>query len=157
GFGVVPVPLYKAYEEDVNYYQTLVHNMARIVAIAECSTEKSQASAYLDYVSRNSADILEQYYDVQTTAKVGGVAGENNVKMLTYIRNHVRSCFDKTFEDAIADYTYDTDADALGSRWHYMLQLNGFVLPSISTPYSAYYQDKQETLDDIYEQWNTLN
>ncbi|MBQ7355905.1 MAG: hypothetical protein IJW66_00755, partial [Clostridia bacterium] len=156
GFGVVPVPLYKAYEEDVNYYQTLVHNMARIVAIAECSTEKSQASAYLDYQSRNSADILEEYYTVQLAAKVGGVAGENNKKMLTYIRNHVRSCFDKTFEDAIADYTSDTDADALNNRWHYMLQSNGFVMDTISTQYNAYYQDKQEKIDDIYEQWNSL-
>lgn len=156
GFGVVPVPLYKAYEEDVNYYQTLVHNMARIVAIAECSTEKSQASAYLDYQSRNSADILEEYYTGQLAAKVGGVAGENNVRMLTYIRNHVRSCFDKTFEDAIADYKGDTDSNALMNRWHYRLQSEGFVLPSISTMYTSLRGDKQEDLKDIYEQWNSL-
>ena len=156
GFGVVPVPLYKAYQKDVNYYQTLVHNMARIVAIAECSTEKAQASAYLDYQSRHSADILEDYYTVQLAAKVGGVAGENNIKMLTYIRNHVRSCFDKTFEDAIADYTGDTDSTALMNRWHYLLQSNKFVMRGISTSYNGLYQDKQAKLTTIYNQWNSL-
>ena len=156
GFGVVPVPLYKAYQKDVNYYQTLVHNMARIVAIAECSTEKSQASAYLDYQSRNSADILEEYYTGQLAAKVGGVAGENNVRMLTYIRNHVRSCFDKTFEDAIADYKGDTDSNALMNRWHYRLQSEKFVMSGISTMYDSLREDKQKDLTDIYKQWNSL-
>jgi hypothetical protein len=130
--------------------------MARIVSIAKCSTEKSQASAYLDYQSRNSAEILEQYYTVQLAAKVGGVAGENNQKMLTYIRNHVRSCFDKTFEDAIADYLGDTDSTATQQRWHYMLQTNGFVKPGISTEYNAYYLDKQKNLNTIYTEWNKL-
>ena len=156
GFGVVPVPLYKPYEENTNFYQTLVHNMARIVAVSACSTEKSQASAFLDYMSRNSADILEEYYTVQLAAKVGGVAGENNVKMLTYIRNHVRTCFDKTFEDAIADYMLETDSGAYGKRWHYMLQTNKFSMPGISTQYYAYYLEKQKNLDTIYDQWNSL-
>ena len=155
GFGVVPVPLYKKYEKDVNFYQTLVHNMARIVSIAECSTKKAQASAYLDYQSRNSADILEQYYTVQLAASVGGVSGENNKKMLTYIRNHVRNCFDKTFEDAIANYLGQMDSTAEAKRWHYMLQSNKFVMPSISTQYNAYYLEKQENLETIYKQWNS--
>jgi hypothetical protein len=157
GFGVVPVPLYKAYEADVNYYQTLVHNMARIVSVAKCSTEKAQASAYLDYQSRNSAEILEDYYTVQLAASVGGLAGENNKKMLTYIRNHVRSCFDKTFEDAIADYTGDTDSTAVRQRWHYMLQSNKFVMPTIATQYNSFYLNKQKGLDTVYAAWNKLS
>jgi hypothetical protein len=157
GFGVVPVPLYKAYEADVNYYQTLVHNMARIVSVAKCSTEKAQASAYLDYQSRNSAEILEDYYTVQLAASVGGLAGENNKKMLTYIRNHVRSCFDKTFEDAIADYTGDTDSTAVQQRWHYMLQSNKFVMPTIATQYNSFYLNKQKGLDTVYAAWNKLS
>ena len=157
GFGVVPVPLYKAYDANTNYYQTLVHNIARIVAIAKCSTEKSQASAYLDYVSRNSADILDEYYTVQLASAVsGGEAGNNNNKMLTYIRNHVRTCFDKTFEDSIADYMLETDSGAYGKRWHYMLQTEKFSMPTISTQYEAYYLEKQRNLDTIYAQWNTL-
>ena len=157
GFGVVPVPLYKAYEANTNYYQTLVHNIARIVSIAKCSTEKSQASAYLDYVSRNSADILEEYYTVQLASSVsGGAASANNNKMLTYIRNHVRTCFDKTFEDAIADYMQETDSSALVKRWHYILQTKEFQMPNISVEYQQYYLEKQKNLDKIYEQWNSL-
>ena len=157
GFGVVPVPLYKAYEANTNYYQTLVHNIARIVSIAKCSTEKSQASAYLDYVSRNSADILEEYYTVQLASSVsGGTAGADNNKMMTYIRNHVRTCFDKTFEDAIADYMQETDSSALVKRWHYILQTKEFQMPNISVEYQQYYLEKQKNLDKIYELWNRL-
>ena len=76
--------------------------------------------------------------------------------MLTYIRNHVRSCFDKTFEDAIADYTSDTDSTALNNRWHYLLQNNGYSIPTISTQYNAYYLDKQKKLTEIYTDWNLL-
>ncbi len=156
GFGIVPVPLYKPFEEGKNFYQTLVHNLARIVAVAKCSTEKAQTSAYLDYLSRNSADILETYYTVQLAAKVGGVAGENNRLMLTYIRNHVRTCFDKTFEDAIADYMLETDSSAYNKRWHYMLQMEGFSMPGISNQYTAYYLEKEKNLNTIYNQWNSL-
>ena len=127
--------------------------MARIVAIAKCSTEKSQASAYLDYVSRNSADILEEYYTMELA--IYGIHANNN-KMMTYIRNHARTCFDKTFEDVIADYMLETDSNAYAKRWHYMLQSEKFQMSTISVQYEQYYQTKQANLDLIYAQWNTL-
>ena len=157
GFGVVPVPLYKDYVEGTNEYQTLVHNLARIVAIAANSTEKSQCTAYLDYQSRHSEAILEDYYEYKLTAATqGGEAASDNARMMVYIRNHVRNCFDKTFEDAISAYNKVTDLNADATRWHYMIQKENFQMSNISTRYEELYEDKQADLDAIYAQWTEL-
>ena len=153
GFGVVPVPVYKAGEE----YKTLVHNLARIMAISKASTKFSQCSAFLDYQSRNSAAILEDYYGQQLTAAVGGLAGEQNSKMLTYIRNHVNDCFDKTFEDAIANKAGETDANATSTRFHGYLMNNDYKVSSFSIVYDAVCVNKQGHLDSIWNDWISLD
>ena len=156
GFGIVPVPLYQDHSVAGDEYLTSVHNISRIAAISTASTEKSQATAFLNYQSTNSAAILEQYYTDILAAAVGGVAGEANVDMLTYIRNHVRTCFDKTFEDAIANYIADTDGESMEKRWHHILMTNDYQIDNMSTLYLELYESKQAGLDEIYTQWNTL-
>ena len=133
--------------------------MARIVAVSACSTEKSQASAYLDYQSRHSAEILEEYYTHQLANAVkGGDAGANNNKMLTYIRNHVRDCFDKTFEDAVAN-KYEAEVGgnaATASKWHEILgNKHGFIYDSFAADYTAWREQKQKNLDQVIADWNS--
>ena len=156
GFGVVPVPIFQDHKEAGDTYLTSIHNIARIATISRSSTEKSQCSAFLDYQSRNSAEILEDYYVNTLTAATGGLAGEYNAQMLTYIRNHVRTCFDKTFEDAIANYILDTDSNAYTYRWHHILMANNYEITNMDSMYLAYYETKQANLDKIYAQWNSL-
>ena len=143
GFGIVPVPVYKSGDE----YLTLVHNIARIVAISATTTEFEQCSAYLDYQSTHSQDILDAYYTQELVAKVGGLAGDQNKKMLTYIRNHVRDCFDKTYEDVISSYLKgngDTKADA--NRWHQLLQDNKYIYSNMGNSYKSFYDQKNTEL-----------
>ncbi len=150
GFGIVPVPVYKDGEE----YLTLVHSIARIVAISKNSKVKSQASAYLDYQSRNSSDILEDYYEFQLTAAVsGGLAGEDNKQMMIYIRNHVRDCFDKTYDDAISAYIGE---DAKYQTWHHFLAEARYQLSNANNKYSSFYKSKENNFKIIYESWNRL-
>ena len=156
-FGVVPVPLYKKYERGVNEYKSLIYDSAQIVAVAKCSTEKSQASAYLDYMSRNSADILEEYYTVQLTATVDGVIDDNNVKMMTFIRNHARSCFDSMCDNLIAYEMYDRNPAAYRLRWHYMLYMENFQLPGLTLQYYAYNLKKEPELLQICNKWSKLD
>ena len=153
GFGVVPVPLYKAGGE----YKTLVHNLARIMAISKVSTKFGQCSAFLDYQSRCSHDILEGYYTNQLTAAVsGGTAAAENSKMLNYIRNHVNDCFDKTFEDAIANYAEETDPDATATRFHGYLGAQGYKVVSFSTVYETVLKQKQTHFDTLWTDWQNL-
>ena len=157
GFGVVPVPLYKQDEAKTEKYQTLVHNLARIVAISATTTEFEQCSAYLDYQSTNSADILEMYYTENLVAAVeGGMAGTHNVEMLTYIRNHVRDCFDKTYEDVISAYQESKVADAMSRRWHSILYLNGYQVDNMDVRYADEYPGKQELLETVLDEWSRL-
>ena len=153
GFGVVPVPLYKAGGE----YKTLVHNLARIVAISKVSTKFGPCSAFLDYQSRCSHDILEGYYTNQLTAAVsGGKAAAENSKMLNYIRNHVNDCFDKTFEDAIANYAGDTDPNAVSTRFHGYIGAQGYKVVSFSTVYETVLKQKQGYFDTLWADWQKL-
>ena len=156
GFGIVPVPLYQSHKESGDEYLTLVHNIARIVAISKSTEKFSQCSAFLDYQSRTSEEILNTYYDVNLTASVGGLAGEQNSKMLTYIRNHVRNCFDKTYEDAISNYMADTDDTAMSTRWHGILMSNDYQVTNISTLYDELYKNKTKYLNDVYNTWNGI-
>ena len=112
GFGVVPVPLYsdtyvdaKGETKEVNYL-TQIHNIGRIGGIAASSTEFSQCTAYLNYLSTNSTPILDEYYEWKlSVGVVGGTsAGDANAEMLKFIRSNVRSAFDKVFEDALGIY-----------------------------------------------------
>ena len=153
GFGIVPVPVYQLGDE----YLTLVHNLARIVSIGIGTTEFAQCTAFLDYQSRNSAEILEKYYTEDLTAKVeGGEAGEHNKKMLTYIRNHVRDCFDKTYEDVISNYQSKDDKNAMANRWHSILYLNGYVVSNMDQMYDQYRPLKQGLLETVLDEWGKL-
>ena len=112
GFGILPVPLYKQYkdvkDESGNVigkvqdnYLTLIHNMGRISAIsAKAAPKFIQCTAYLDFQCTNSTSVINEYYNYNLQQNVAG-GTKGNMEILQYIRDHVRSAFDKTYEDAI--------------------------------------------------------
>ncbi len=152
GFGIVPVPVYKAGDE----YQTFVHNNARIIAIARLTDRFEQISAYLDYQSRNSAGILEMYYNNELAQSLEGEVGNDNARMLTYIRNHVRNVFDKTYEDVMGEFNGATDKAAELRRWHEILRINKFQIPNMGTYYSERKDEKSADLKNVIKAWNNL-
>ena len=144
GFGIVPVPVYQENDE----YLTLVHNIARIVAISSTTTEFEQCTAFLDYQSTHSQDILDAYYTQELVAKTSnGLAGNQNKRMLTYIRNHVRDCFDKTYEDVISSYLKSNGDDkAESNRWHTLLQNAKYQYANMGNSYESFYKSKNTEL-----------
>ena len=148
------VPKYKDGEE----YKTLVHNLARIVAISRVSQKFAQCSAFLDYQSRCSEDVLNSYYSLQLTAAVsGGVAVAENVRMMNFIRNHVTNCFDKTFEDVVANYAGDTDPNATSTRFHGYIGGQSYKVSSFSTVYETVLEQKQKHFTTLWTDWNKLD
>ncbi len=121
GFGVVPVPMYKTPgADDTTTYLTSIHNVGRPGAIARTTTKFPQCTAFLNYQSTHSDEILNTYYE--TRLQYGAAGGETGtVEMLDFIRNNVRSAFDKTTEDAIG-YKFSTD----NIRWHSCLSRDGY-------------------------------
>lgn len=156
GFGIVPVPLYRERNETVkDEYNTLVHNLARIIAIAGKTDKFEMCSAFLDYQSRHSEEVLNTYYEENLAASVRGDTTEDNIKMLTYIRNHVRDCFDKTFEDVIGNYN-DTDENAAMRRWHEIIRSKNFQVTGMDNEYEKLYKQKEEDIQNTLAQWNAL-
>ena len=152
GFGIVPVPVYKAGEE----YRTFVHNNARVIAIAKLTNRFEQISAFLDYQSRHSSKILESYYNNQLAQSLDGDVGGDNEQMLIYIRNHVRNVFDKTYEDVMGDFNKKTDAAADLRRWHEILRINKFQISNMGTVYEENKDEKAKDLVNVINAWNAL-
>ena len=144
GFGVVPVPLYRTNYTDANgatkvdKYLTQIHNIGKVGAIGVKTKYFAQCSAFLNYQSLNSADILDDYYDF--TLKTDAVGDEGGAEMLDYIRENVRSSFDKAFEDAVARQAMQSgNKDLNNHKWHNMILANCFEL----------------SRDDMHEQYKT--
>ena len=157
GFGFVPVPLYKQDEAHTEQYNTLVHNLARVFAISATTTKFEKCTTFLNYQSVNSKDILEMYCAENLVARVEvGEAADHNVKMLNYIRNHVRDCFDKTYEDIISNYQGVTDAQASSKRWHGILYTNGYIVDNMDTRYAEERVPKQTQLETVLLEWAKL-
>ena len=142
GYGIVPVPLYRTDyvdeatgETKVDKYLTQIHNIGRIGAISYTTEKFAQCTAYLNYQSTHSTEILNEYYDYKLQYDVVGTGVKGNVEMLKYIRSNVRSSFDKAFEDALGKYYSASDEESMNQQWHTMIKNASFKLTEMSKHY----------------------
>ena len=169
GFGIVPVPLYRTEDEDgvPEKYMTQIHNIGRIGAINAKTTKFAKISAYLDFQSIYSTDILEEYYEVKLCGDVAG--GGAHKEMLIYIRSNVRTSFDKAFEDAIG-YLFvnesvsgggdadDANTNSEKQKWHALIKEDHFECDAgmMTSYYLKYVEDKKGRLDSLEESYGGL-
>ena len=162
GFGVAPVPLYRASTGTFNgaeyedKYLTQIHNVGRIGGISATTTKFSQCSAFLNYQSLNSTDILNNYYNVQLQYAVSD-GSAHNTYMLQYIRSNVRSSFDKAFEDAIGIFfKATTGGESNANRWHGILMAANFYKTDMENTYASLYLSKETNLRSLVNQYTDL-
>ena len=143
GYGIVPVPLYRTSyvdwsgETKVDKYNVQIHNIGKIGAISYTTENFSQCTAYLNYQSTHSTEILNEYYDYKLQYDVVGTGVKGNVDMLKYIRRNVRSSFDKAFEDALGKFYNATDAESMKEQWHTMIKDNNFQFTDMANSYAS--------------------
>ena len=158
GFGVAPVPLYRDVDPDTGVadnYLTAIHNVGRIGAIANKTFKFVQCTAFLDYQSTHSTEILNEYYNYKLKYDIaGGVNG--NAEMLEYIRYNVRSAFDKAYEDAIGKYFTSVDENAQKNLWHAMIHMNNFQLTTMNQKYIEVYDSKAGHLRSLWNDYGSL-
>ena len=77
-------------------------------------------------------------------------ASPTTVHMLQYIRNHVRSAFDKTFEDAMGVY-YGKSTE----RWSYQLQQHHYDV-DLRQFYNTHIESKQADLENLITYFDDL-
>ena len=158
GFGVAPVPMYREYDESIDvdengqnrYYRTASHNIAKCAGVSFSTTKFKQASAWLDYQSTHSTDILNKYYKDKLQY---GFAGNNqhNVDVLEMLRNNVSTALDKCYDDAIKAYFPDVDY-----RWCYLPRQANWKAYDIRTRYTAAVQAKEGFLEEIRTAYDDL-
>ena len=159
GFGVAPVPIYRTTNLDgtpcTDTYTTQVHNLGRIGAIAACTTKFAECSAYLNYQSLNSKDILERYYNDILKGKVASGA-KGNEEMLDLLRKNIRSSFDKVYEDAIAFYFAANNPNATYNKWHEMIKADRYLNETLNADkYTEVRAEKQQNLEDLKAEYNS--
>ncbi len=149
GFGVLPVPVYQAGDS----YRTLIHNMGRIAAISANTKVFAQCSAFLDYQSTHSTEILDEYYRYKLQYEVAD-ASEGNIEILRYIRKNVRSGFDKAYEDAIGYYF--SGLGTYGDSWLGFIEDNNYKAASIRDFYITNKASREKALEDIVKAYPGL-
>jgi hypothetical protein len=153
GFGVVVVPLY---DEDAGFkkdapYLTQIHNMARPGAIAKNTTKFVECSAYLNYQSTHSTDILNEYYNYELMYNIAGGA-QGTVRMLQYVRENVRTSFDKVMEDALGTFH---GQEAYDVKVLVMMTKSSWGVEDIRGEYKKVLEKKKAYLADLVEWFET--
>ena len=172
GFGVVPVPLFRTSHTETDKdgntttvqdkYLTQIHNIGRIAAIAVKTTKFAQCSAFLNYQSLNSSKILDSYYNLTLKTDAAG-AVEGNAEMLDYIRENVRSSFDKAFEDAIARHqmtgsSANKEINLNDNKWHNLILADNYVMQqgAMQEKYESLVDYKDKYLQDLANSYSNL-
>lgn len=162
GFGVVPIPTYKHYTDEelkeMNVeqpYLTQVHTVGRCGGIAHSTVKYARCSAFMQYMSSHSTDILNEYYDYNLTYDIAdGLDG--NITMLQYIRANARTAFDKLFEDAIGFHFNTVDKDSIANRWHGIICDADFKMTNMRERYASLVSGKNKYLADLVETYKGL-
>lgn len=149
GFGVVPVPNYHEFQEGERYV-TCIHNTARPGAITLGTKNFTACTAFLNYLSTHSSDVLETYYNINLQYQFTmGDAG--TTEMLQYIRLNVRSSFDKLVEDAVGLF-----GDVYNKIWGYPMTINNYQYTEIRKFYSEHLSEKNDVIDGLYAEYPNL-
>ena len=87
--GIVPFPRYNSAAPD---FCTVVHDQAEISCILNNTTSFTAATAYLQFINENSADVLQEYYERGLKFKYN----ENKTvrRMIDFVKEHIVSPFD---------------------------------------------------------------
>ena len=155
GFGVVVVPLYDkdaGFKKDAPYL-TQIHVMARPGAIAKNTTKFVECTAYLNYQSTHSTDILNEYYNYELMYNIAGGA-QGTVEMLKYVRENVRTSFDKVMEDALGTFH---GQEAYDVKVLVMMTKSSWGVEDIRGEYKKVLEQKKEYLADLVEWFETAS
>ena len=158
GFGVAPVPMYRDFDKSIDvdknnqnrYYRTASHNIAKCAGVSFSTTKFKQASAWLDYQSTHSTDILNKYYKDKLQYSFAGKY-QHSVDVLEMLRNNVSTALDKCYDDAIKAYNPDVDL-----RWCYLPRQAKWKAYDIRTRYTAAVEAKEGYLQEIRTVYDDL-
>ena len=158
GFGVAPVPMYREFNAEIDvdeneqnrYYRTASHNIAKCAGLSYSTTKFKQASAWLDYQSTHSTEILNKYYEDKLQYSFAGKY-QHSVDVLEELRENVSTALDKCYDDAIRAYIPDVDY-----RWCNLIRQAKWQADDIRNRYTAAVEAKKGYLEQIRTAYDDL-
>ena len=156
GVAVAPVPMYRTFDASIDvdgngvnrYYRTASHNIAKVAAISVATTKFKECTAWLDYQSTHSTDILNKYYNDELQYAIAG-GDKHTVAVLQELRNNVSTALDKIYDDAVSTY-----AGATKQRWCQLIWDKYDYQPTgIRTDYTAAVELKTKFLQQIRDKY----
>ncbi len=151
-FGLIPIP---KISNDNNYqYNTLIHNVGKCGAISLHTQRPEAISAYIQYCTENSAELMNEYYNYAMKYKYTSDAG--TAEMLDMIYDNIVSIREKALEDIIGAQ----NSEAGTYKWHSQLISDAKDFKTnadqIGTVYTTAIQIKQAVLENLRETWKNL-
>lgn len=163
-FSVVPLPLVT--EGTVDNYNTYLHNAATLGGFNIYSTKYLAMSAYIQYVSENSAEIKDEYLQIvmkfkNTTFHLG------TSQMLDLIYERVDSVRDMIIDTVVCRRKEKTTMKEAGGRnvtWGALLKNESYQIPTsvangnaaFLDKYESFYSAKQQSLYELLVEWYAL-
>jgi len=154
GYGVLPVPLYRATNPETgkpDSYNTQINRLGKLAAIAVNTEHLEAAVKFLEYQSVNSTRILEEYFHQRHGLYADGV--NRNGEMLKYIRKSVGFNLDVMLEDANGFYWLTVSAEAKNLRLYNYIMKADYRLTGeeMTEKYEELYADKVRWLSQLRE------
>ena len=146
GYGIAPVPVLNG------EYNTQIHNIGRIGAISYTTRKFAQCTAFLNYQSMYSNEILNTYLDHKLLHDVGTFDFMGNGEMLKYIRSNIGSSLDKAYEDALGIFYSESGlSESRKQIWHYIIKDSGYTVDgeAMRSYYASYAPIKAQRLYDL--------
>ena len=145
GFVIAPIPIYM----DGDNYNTTVNINARAIALCNKTTSFEQSALYLDYLSKNSEDIVNEYF------KEYFINDENNedlnAEALKLIVSKATLDRNQLFYTIICSYSYGYDKTPL-HHYYSMTKYQPLMFPDFEG-FAATVESKQ-SLKLLIRRWN---
>lgn len=146
GYGIVPVPLYQAGDS----FNTQLHSGAQAGGISAASAKFTQCTAFIQYQTEHSGEIVEAYY-AELFENQSEELATANAEMLAFLRDNIGSGRDKHYDDAICMLN-----GSLSDRWHMQI-LNSSYAPNLTEDtYNEKIGAKQTQLSYIIATYSSL-
>ena len=144
-FSVVPCPKVDA---NLQRYNTIIYNSGDVGAInVNIGPRRARAlTAYLQYCTENSAEIIDQFLEIVMKYKVT-TYNQGTDRMLSLI-----------YDSILWGRDYTVEGINMDPRWHGLMRKNQFTVGSgfIEQQYESYRGLKQNLLDSVMRKWYTL-
>ncbi len=146
GLSIVPVPKLSTNHE----YNTAVNTRARVGAVSFSSTSKREMSALIQYMTENSAEMRDEYFNKAMNGKY--LQGSGAGRMLDLIEENMGSNKSMILDGLVMARNW---ADCQPNAWTELIKLDYFKgnKDNINTLYQSAVGVKQTTLNKAVEDW----